>query len=144
MNQMTKWVPGGYYGYYWAWNHYSRSNQMLRTMGAVFWMEGYDDGLTIWPGLQWSCLSTMLVMYTGYFVWLCYDYDLWLKSNDIDKYMIKLSHGKSTYMTMSILWLWPEWHHYDIMSMPMPMTMSMTMSMAVYMMNGIKDVWYLF
>ena len=95
MNQMTKWVPGGYYGYCRTWNHYSRSNQTLRTMGAVFWMEGYDDGLTIWPGLQWSCLSTMLVM-NGYFVLTMFnDYDWWLKSNDMDKYMIKLSHGKS-------------------------------------------------
>ena len=119
MNQMTKWVPGGYYGYCRTWNHYSRSNQTLRTMGAVFWMEGYDDGLTIWPGLQWSCLSTMLVMYNGYFVLTMFnDYDWWLKSNDIDKYMIKLSHGKSTYMTMSILWLWPMlWYPYDTMSM---------------------------
>ena len=42
----------------------------------------------------------------------------WLKSNDYDKYMIKISSGKSTCMTMSILWLWPKlWYPYDIMSM---------------------------
>ena len=51
----------------------------------------------------------MLVMYNGYFVLtMFYDYDWWLKSNDIDKYMIKLSHGKSKYMTMT---------YYDTMSM---------------------------
>ena len=33
----------------------------------------------------------------------------WLKSNDHDEYMIKLPHGKSMYMTMSILWLWPSY-----------------------------------
>ena len=63
-------------------------------------MEGYDDGLTIWTGLQGSCLSTMFVMYNGFFVLTLFnDYDRWLKSNDVDKYMIKLSHD----MTMSIL-----------------------------------------
>ena len=39
----------------------------------------------------WLCLMTMIE---------------WLKSNDHDEYMIKLSHGKSMYMNMSILWLW--------------------------------------
>ena len=73
--------------------------------------------------------------------WLCYDYDWWLKSNDIDKYMIKLSHGKSKYdyvytMTMiyAVIHLWYYAYVY--------MTMSMSMSITMSMMEDVNDVWY--
>ena len=75
--------------------------------------------------------------------WLCYDYDWWLKSNDIDKYMIKLSHGKSTYMTMSILWLWPMlWYPYDTMSMSIWLCLYLCLAMTMSMIEDVNDEWY--